>query len=291
MNKIAKNKLVENILKVPILSKLLVGIKYKEEIKLIKNRLEVSTDLPSIVHMGFNRSASQYLKDLFFTIGPDNGYKCINLAGYAFLSNFPYLDDLSEKEFEKYSYLIKPTGIIYSAFGGYIHSIEKYPDIKKIIAIRDPRDLLVSMFYSYRFSHLTPVIGDKYDYFIKHKNLAQNSSIDDYCFKTSDEVLDNFTKYMDFLQKDQNHFVFKFSEFSQEFENWLEKIIDYTQLKVNTDLKNKLIHDFHKKQPKKESQKSHIRKGSSGDYLNKLQPKTIDELNSKFSAVIDYFEF
>ena len=55
------------------------------------------------------------------------------------------------------------------------------------------------------------------------------------------------------------------------------------------EIPQNLIEDKKQLQPKEENIYEHIRKGKPGDYLNKLQPETIEYLNNKFSPIFETY--
>src|SRR5512140_1744021 len=82
----------------------------------------------SIIHFSVNKAATQYIKGILGRCAVANGMTHIRFADYSFHTNFPYLDHLSAAEMHKYQYLFKPTGYLYSVFGGMIEGIRDLED-------------------------------------------------------------------------------------------------------------------------------------------------------------------
>ena len=73
------------------------------------------------------------------------------------------------------------TGYLYSVFGGMIEGIPSLEKYKVILVTRDPRDILVSDYYSIAYSHSVPSkTGNKYDKFMSKRNKAREYTIDDF---------------------------------------------------------------------------------------------------------------
>ncbi len=133
--------------------------------KLIKGTHKNNSSHPSILHFSLNKVATQYVKSILRRCAVENGMVTVGIHDYAFNSDFPYLDLLSAEEMEEYRYLFKPAGCLYSVFGGMIDGIPDLEKYKVVFVARDPRDLLVSNYYSMAHSHSAPT-GEKREAFM-----------------------------------------------------------------------------------------------------------------------------
>ena len=267
--------------------------RFKTELALIKGTHKNSNNHPSIIHFSFNKAATQYVKSILARCTAKNCMVPADIHDYAFNSNFPYLDQLSAEEMEKYKHIFKSTGYLYSTFGGMIEGIPDLDKYKLVLITRDPRDILVSGYYSIAYSHGSPSdFGDKLEGFMSDRNKAKEQSIDDYVLSTSDQVFDIFSRYQTLLvDKYENTYVTTYEKMVSDFKNWLAELINYCELELSREFFQGLLKEHEDKKPKKENIHKHVRKGQPGDYKQKLQPRTIKLLNEKFDPILKSYHY
>jgi len=263
------------------------------EIELIRGKHVNENNHRSIIHFSMNKAATQYVRGLLGRSAAGNGMVAVGLAEYAFHTNFPYLDDLSISEMKKYQYLFKPTGYLYSVFGGLIEGIADLEKYLVVLMIRDPRDILVSEYYSYGYSHAVPSRrGNKYAKFMRMRQKARQLTVDEYVIGESDRLYNTFQRYINLLlNRYPRIYLTRYEDMTSNFQAWLEKLLDYCELKVSGELLRSFLEESKKLRPKKEDIYQHDRKGIPGDYKEKLKQETIDYLNLKFSSVLAKFDF
>jgi hypothetical protein len=209
----------------------------------------------------------------------------------AFDSSYPFLDNL--ETVEGYSHIFRPHGYLYSAFGGYPIGIPDLQKYRVILVVRDPRDILVSRYYSKAMSHRLPFYGsDKRDKLVRERKRAQNQSIDAFVRSASDKLLKTYNTYLEKLLTDHpDVHVTRYEDMVFDVEKWLKKLTGYIGVDPPIGLKNKIIEEAENIKKKEENKRSHVRKGSPGDYKNKLNTETIKYLNKKFKKVISFFGY
>ncbi|MGA7194811.1 MAG: sulfotransferase domain-containing protein [Anaerolineales bacterium] len=265
----------------------------KVEMDLIQGKHQSDNTLPSIIHFSANKAATQHVRDLLGRCAAENGMTTVGLAEYAFHTNFPYLDQLSCREMESYQYLFKPAGYLYTVFGGMVEGIQELERYRVILMLRDPRDVLVSEYYSYAFSHPEPSkFGSKYNNFMAMRRKAQNVLIDEYVENECDRIFATYQRYATLLLDRYPHVFFtKYEEMTSDFQGWLKKLLDYCGLEISDQLFDSLLNEAEHLRPKNEDIHQHVRKGIPGDYMVKLGSKTIAELNSKLLPVLERFNY
>jgi hypothetical protein len=267
--------------------------KFSVELDLIKGSHQNQNKHPSIIHFSLNKAATQYTGGILQQCAVENGMVPVNIHGYAFHTNFPYLDQLTVEEMEKYQHIFKPNGYLYSVFGGMIEGISELEKYKIVLMIRDFRDVLVSEYYSTAHSHIAPdKQGNKYDFFVKQRKKAKESSIDEYAVAESDRVYYTLQRYKtSLIDKYPNVYVTKYEEMINDFRDWLDKLLFYCDLNVGEEHFSALLEKNGRVRPKYEDIQKHVRKGKSGEYKEKLKKKTIEYLNAKFSPLLLTFGY
>jgi hypothetical protein len=68
-------------------------------------------------------------------------------------------------------------------------------------------------------------------------------------------------------------------------------LLSFCELEVSSESRSQLVSDFHKSRPAEENPGSHLRKGVSGDYKNKLSPETIAKVNEILKEMLDFYGY
>lgn len=267
---------------------------FKVESELIEGTHKNANEHQSIIHFSFNKAATQYIKSILIRCAIENGMVHAGINEYAFNNAFPFLDHLSAEEMKKYQHIFKPQGYLYSVFGGMVEGISNLEQFHIILAVRDPRDMLVSSYYSQAFSHPAPdVSSNKYQGFMKRRESALSSTIDEYVIIEADNINKTFHGYQQLLGSDHSSVVHvaKYEDMITDFRRWLTALTGTCGLNISDDLWASLIEENRQIKPEHEDFSKHLRKGTAGDYVDKLLPKTIEQLNNKLENMLDVFGY
>ncbi len=286
-----KNFAKQFVLKRPFLINLFLRRRFSNELKLIAGKHINNNPHPSIIHFSLNKAATQYTKKILRECVIENGLVPVHINEYAFYTKFPYLTGLSTDEMVNFSHIFKPNGYFYSAFGGFVPGIPEMDKYKVILMVRDPRDILVSWYYSIAFSHsIPPITSNRHEEYIRKRKKAQEITIDEHVIFESDRVFNILNRYqIELLDLYPHVYLTSYEKMTSNFEAWLKGILNACELDINSQTFLKFVEDNKRLQPKEENIYKHIRKGKPGDYLDKLQPETIEYLNNKFSPIFEIY--
>jgi len=267
--------------------------KYAVEKALFNNESVRGGEGTSILHFSINKAATQHVKKVLRKLAAENNLVPVHLHGYAFSVDKPYLDHLSEQEMESYKHIFKPRGFLYTVFGGMIKNIDSLSSYKILLTIRDPRDILVSGYYSAAYSHpIPPQESGKREAFLAKRNEVRKKSIDEFVLERSERVQDTFIAYQNRLvSKYNNVILLKYEQMATDYEGWLDTLSRQLQLTMSSGLKTQLIEANKQQAAKSEDKHRHRRKGQPGDYKEKLKPATIRQLNKQLKPVLDAFGY
>jgi hypothetical protein len=267
--------------------------KFSVELDLIKGQHQNYNKHPSIIHFSLNKAATQYAGTILEQCAVENEMVPVSIHGYAFHTNFPYLDHLTAEEMDKYQHIFKPNGYLYSAFGGMIESISELEKYKIVLMIRDFRDLLVSEYYSITYSHVAPYkMGNKYKLFVEKRRRARELAIDEYVVFESNRIYHTVQRYKTLLiDKYPNVYITRYEDMLDDFLGWLSNLLLYCELYISEELVTTLIQRNERIKPKDENIRRHVRRGKCGEYKEKLSQKTIEYLNDKFSSMLLAFGY
>jgi len=265
--------------------------RFREELSLLNGSSLSDSNHPSIIHMGVNRGATQWVKDVLRRVGHTVDLVHVNWNGMAFHSDYPYLDQLGEVG--QYKSFFRPRGYLYSSFGGYPVGIPELEKYKVVLVVRDPRDVLVSRYFSIKVSHgVPPVKNPNRDEFLKRREQAQEESIDEFVFRTSQRLRDTYDEYMYGLLEDHpDVHIARYEDMATDVEEWLSNVLSYIEISPPKSLVREIVEEARAVQEKDEDETEHVRKGKPGDHREKLSPRTIERLNDTFSDVLQKFEY
>lgn len=143
--------------------------------------------------------------------------------------------------------------------------------------LRDPRDGLNSMFFSWTKIH------PGFDPVKRQEWIAWG--IDRFVIEFSDDYLDRYEKYLNHYLGHPNVTLLKYEDMVHGFRHWLELFLKPFQLSPQEV--NCLYQQFSNEvDPRNADPDSHRRKILPGDFRNNLKTETIERLNQKFKHIL-----
>lgn len=192
---------------------------------------------------------------------------------------------------EAYAHLFKPQGYIYSVFGGMIEGIPSITKFKVVLVVRDPRDILVSSYYSIAYSHAIPE-GEKKDSLLSRRKEALASDLDDHVLQHAEKLLAVFDRYEVCLFAEySNVHIARFEDMVGDYPKWLEALLSSCGLDIPESMRCELIRSNEASRPSSENINKHLRKGMPGEHREKLRSDTIEKLNSIFEQPLLRFNY
>lgn len=181
-----------------------------------------------------------------------------------------------------------------------------YPALNQtrhLFQVRDPRDVLVSEYFSIGWRHTTEGWSEAE---LERREFIRSLSADEYVLREPEiaassskaSLLDRYSVLLNALQNPEisnsSHFV-KYETMVTEFPTWLEEVLGSLemdpQLESNHDFVQFLAGRYEKEFLADGSQSGHKRKVTPGDHRNQLKRKTIEQISSRYSAVLETFEY
>ena len=154
-------------------------------------------------------------------------------------------------------------------------------DIKSrrfVLLVRDPRDALVSQYFSYGKkdgSHKLP--KKNADKMIAKMAASDDLTIDEYVVREAPKLVEKFAAYRDALNFDLG-MVRTYEDVFFNKEKFVGDIFAHFGIDVPAEVVASTVEKFDVR-PEVEDQTKHIRKGTPGDHAEKLEASTIDQLN------------
>jgi len=170
-----------------------------------------------------------------------------------------------------------------------------------VLHLRDPRDVLTSLFFSSTFSHKR--LPGRFNPDDELRKKWEEAGIDNYVLEYAPSFKERYQDLITtLLDKDNVRFI-KYEDMVSNYSEWLEGFLSaFSHLDVPRVRKKGLlrwpnsIHKIHRrlsrkyknefKAPESEDIYSHKRQIMPGDYKSKLKPGTIDVLNREFGDIL-----
>lgn len=265
--------------------------KFAVEKLLLWNLLSSKSKKTSVLHFSFNKAATQTVKKLLMACAKSNELTPVLLHDYAFHHSMPFLDHLDREAMKEYAHVFKPEGYLYTVFGGMIEGIPDLERFKVVLVVRDPRDILVSDYFSIAHSHAIPD-GEKKELYLSRRETALASTIDEHVLANADKLRAVFERYEQHLFSIcPGVHVARYEDMLEDFPAWLDALLSACGLDVPEAKRRQLIEENEARRPKGENIHNHLRKGIPGEHREKLAPATIETLDRVFQEPLDRFNY
>ena len=252
----------------------------------------------SIIFFTQHKSASTFVARILSTIGKTKkGLKHVNYPNlisdlgcyFNFGNRFKNEGDWYYQNSEK---LFKNNGYIYGPHRApfFIPSLELF---KKIIFLRDPRDSLISRYYSFGFTHGIPQDSTGKSVFLEERMKINNESIDSYCLRMAHEWCKPLlSSYKKIIQSSlETPLLLTYEEFASDPLNAVNEIFSYCG--INDDKNNIAYNLAITANPVQDKIKDseHQRSGKVGQYINELEDSTIKQIDIILKEELLYFKW
>jgi hypothetical protein len=157
-----------------------------------------------------------------------------------------------------------------------------------ILHLRDPRDVLVSLYYSEAYSH--SVIKGVFDLGQSERAEIINMGIDKFVLSKAADFNAKYNEYQKLLARPNSIFV-KYEDMVVNFPYWVREVAKVFDINTEKQIE-KICKKYNKEfEIKRENVYAHKRKILPGDYKEKLKPETISRLNSVFSDNLKKYNY
>lgn len=235
-----------------------------------------------------HKCGSSLMNGLIRDVCSESKIPNVNIPGPMFQNGFLEKDWQVDKELLN---LFKE-GYLYHSFRGFPPVLKGNIDFslsRSVLLLRDPRDALVSQYFSFKpgGSHVLPKVNA--GNVLKKGVINADLTIDEYVLKHAKQHLNKLKTYLGVLDFD-NTKVFKYEDIYFDKYHFIKEIFEYFGFEVSDEV---LVRAAKSRdvRPVKEDATKHIRKGTPGDYKEKLKQDTIEKLNEMFSSTSFQFGY
>lgn len=245
-------------------------------------RFEVRADptKPILFALGVRKSGSSLMNLILLDLAKANGFPVVLLPDVAFAGGYRYPDWNGNPEL----FRILRRGNLYAGFRDAPSGLFGRPafkDAKKIMLVRDPRDALVSEYFSSAFSHRLPERKAEGSLIEQRREEALRQSVEEYVLAQAKQLNRTIDFYRPVL-RDETLRLFRYEEVIFDKAAWIGAIADHFGWDAPPALVNEIVakRDI---RPAEERPTEFIRKVVPGDHRDKLSPEGIARLNAMLS--------
>lgn len=254
---------------------------------------DVATGLtgPAFFALGVRKSGSTLLHKIITFLAARNNVNTVDLPGTFFRKGMvvAHWQDIPV------DHLIRP-GNIYTGFRAFPPALgesQAFRDGLKVYMFRDPRDALVSQYFSDAYSHDIPSekesVGPGREIFLKKREAARQTDIEDYVIKHARALANTLERYEPLLA-DPNCLVLRYEDYVFQKRRLVHKVLKHfgwTLAAGQVDTLMEMVDQV----PQSEDKQRFVRKAVPGDHREKLTPDTIKRLNNQLKSVLATYDY
>jgi hypothetical protein len=184
-------------------------------------------------------------------------------------------------------------GNVYGGFRDFPAALANhlaFRDGRKVLLVRDPRDALVSEYFSNAFTHPIPQgEGLVTTHLVSEREAARVQVIEDYVLGHAAGMAATFAAYLPLLE-DANTRVLRYEDIIFDKGVLIDAVVAHFHWICPPGLRDAIIRAFHVIPPHENPQRF-IRKAVPGDHRAKLGSRAIGELDRIFADVMEAFGY
>ena len=247
---------------------------------------------PSVIFYTTHKCASVFVDKLLTTVTNNSEYQLKNYAqaiwslGDRVDVGSPY-EDFLEKAYDQ---LYKTKGEIYAPQRRPL-DFPGREQFKHIFFLRDPRDVLVSAYYSFGYSHGAPKGETQQQRFYQNREKIQQQGINNYVRDAAvNWLVPIYNQYQHLLNTSHDYLYLTYDEFKDNTTNFIYKIANFLEINVPEEEVKQIAYEASPTQQNQDITQ-HKRSGKSQQFLEELDSETIQYLNETFADILYYWNF
>jgi len=260
--------------------------RYRNEIALLAGRHKNLNTHQSIMFFTAQKCASVYVGNILKRIVSEAGITPIDFASYFWDFGDPSAALYQAEKILHKGY--KAQGYFYGPFRKWVPSLKGLiNDYKVMLMLRDPRDVLVSYYYSIAYSHKVPYHNRRASQrLLADRKKALNMTIDGFVLETSGIFEEVYQKYCEELLGKRNVLFAKYENMVYDFKEWLARILEFLDIQAKQETVDTMVNAA-ALSAKEENMTAHKRIITPGDHKVKLKSDTIANLNLKYKDILE----
>jgi hypothetical protein len=237
---------------------------------------------------GVRKSGSSILNSIVGALAGMNGVPFIDVAGSLFKSGLRVSDWQNDSELRE---LLRPGNV----FGGFrnfpigLASAPRFREWRKILMVRDPRDALVSEYFSNAYSHSIPQGGSGRSAMLAERDAALSSDLQSYVLRMAPSLRRALREYSP-LVGDPTVRIVRYEDRILQKRALIGDICAFFSWSVSDENVGHIL-GWADIVPDAERPTAFVRRVRPGDYVEKLTLATIRDLNMLFAEELSRFGY
>lgn len=250
----------------------------EHQVWVTESRERLLTGTPVVVVRALHKSGSMFLYKFFRTI-------CQRLQWEYYSAN-----NSADNEQDGMNPSANPRCLcpIRDFSPAHFHQFPDTDNVYQLFHVRDPRDMIVSEYYSFGWTHTDQSFDEQGQ---QWRNEVQKMSVDEYALNqpefSSWPIERKFAPLLE-LQEGPRHRFVKYETMVTDFPRWVNQVVPPFAPRWSSFLKARLLWKY---RGEFEVDGKHKRRITPGDHRRQLQPKTIQILNDRYAAILEKFGY
>lgn len=246
---------------------------------------------PVVFVLGVRKSGSSLLNSICGALAGANGWHFCDVAGTLFDANVRENAWRSQPVIQR---LLVPGNVL----GGFrsmpigMAGALAFQEVKKVLMVRDPRDALVSEYFSNAFSHSLPAsgaAGPMSKFMLKEREKALASSVSEYVIQRAPSFAHTLEELKPVVT-DPNAVMFRYEDYIFKKRQLITEIVQHFGWACDDALMTSIL-GWADVVPSEERPREFVRRVTPGDYAEKLDAATIAKVNEQLAGVMGAFGY
>ena len=229
----------------------------------------------SVFIMTLHKAASSFVgAEIIPELARCQGFHFLDVSAKAFKAGANYRDVV-----KGHMATLESPGYCFGPFRGpMVLNMLDMSSNRLLVHLRDPRDCVVSAYFSFGYSHTIPPGKEEKERFMERRERIQAQSIDDYALEAIESVIKRIRAYLKHVDKSDRHLISRYEDMVLDFPRWVRNVSEFIGGGDGTEAVDRLVRKV-SFDTKKEDIFKHKRQVQPGDHRRKLEAKTIIQLN------------
>lgn len=240
--------------------------------------------VPSVLAFSLAKAGSTMLFDLLARLCPHAGLVYVSLEDRFYAAGVDQRDQPLGA-----SSLFHETGYCYGGFrGAPPYEVPILDRVRVVLLVRDPRDMLVSLYHSLAESHWIPETDEAQGPHFMHalRADARRRTVDEHALRSASTVLAQFERYEAFaLPWRSNVALYRYEDVVYRKREWAEELCAWFEWSVPDAVRDAAVATVDVF-PETPDPGAHVRQVHPGNHRAELAPATIRELDRVFARTL-----
>jgi hypothetical protein len=229
----------------------------------------------SVYIMTVHKAASSFVgAEILPVLAKCQGFEFFDISAKAFKEGAPYRQMVLQ-----HMQTMESPGYCFGPFRGpMVLNMVDMSANRLFVHVRDPRDCVVSAYYSFGFSHTSPPGKEEKERFLERREKILSQQIDDYVVEEIGTVVKRIRAYLKHAKRSERHMISRYEDMVGDFPTWVRAVSAFIGGQDGSAAVDRLVRDI-SFETKGEDIHKHKRQVLPGDHRRKLTPETIARLN------------